>query len=157
MAIKIKKVTEKSKPAPKNTLPKPENSKAKSKRGGKRPGAGRKAGTPNRASSKQKLNLSFVARQHTDTAIDTLVTVCNGAEYPAAARVTAANSLLDRGYGRPTQSHELSGKDGGPIPTVDLTNATEEQLDALEAFFGKVATSVSDDDGDPDGEGEAED
>ena len=34
---------------------------------------------------------------------------------PPIAQLAAANALLDRGYGRPHQSVEMSGKDGDPI------------------------------------------
>ena len=36
---------------------------------------------------------------------------------PPMAQLAAANALLDRGYGRPAQAVEMSGKDGGPIQT----------------------------------------
>ena len=42
-----------------------------------------------------------LARGHTAEAIETLVTVMTDEEQPAAARVAAANSILDRGYGKP--------------------------------------------------------
>lgn len=42
-----------------------------------------------------------LASQQTETAIKTLAEICGSAEFPPAARVTAANSLLDRAYGRP--------------------------------------------------------
>lgn len=50
---------------------------------------------------------------------------------------------------------ELTGKNGGPISTVDLTKATDEQLKALEAIFGPLAESGSDDAGDQGGENAA--
>ncbi len=53
------------------------------------------------------------------------------------------------------KTHELTGANGGPIQTVDLSNATEEQLNALEAIFGPLATAGGDDEGDQGGEGEA--
>lgn len=49
---------------------------------------------------------------------------------------------------------EHSGPNGGPIHTVDLTNMSEEQLNALEAIFGPLATASGDDEGDTGGEGE---
>nr|WP_107341713.1 hypothetical protein [Agrobacterium pusense] len=51
-------------------------------------------------------------------------------------------------------SVQHSGPKGGPIQTVDLTNVSEEQLNALEAIFGPLAGSGDDDEGDPSGEGE---
>ena len=40
---------------------------------------------------------------------------------PPMAQLAAANALLDRGYGRPAQAVEMSGKDGGPIQTGELS------------------------------------
>ncbi|MGV1985604.1 hypothetical protein ACQZ5N_03220 [Agrobacterium sp. 22-221-1] len=51
-------------------------------------------------------------------------------------------------------SVQHTGRGGGPIQTVDLTNASEEQLNALEAVFGPLAGSGDDDEGDTSGEGE---
>ncbi|TQN59601.1 hypothetical protein FLX27_22075 [Agrobacterium tumefaciens] len=51
-------------------------------------------------------------------------------------------------------SVQHTGRGGGPIQTVDLTNASEEQLNALEAVFGPLAGSGDDDEGDTGGEGE---
>lgn len=43
-----------------------------------------------------------------------------------------------------TQHHRLGGPNGGPIQTVDLTNATDEQLASLEALFGPLAAAGGD-------------
>ena len=45
-----------------------------------------------------------LARLHTVTAMETLITVMTSAEAPPAARVAAAAHMLDRGYGKPTQN-----------------------------------------------------
>lgn len=83
-------------------------------RGGARPGAGRKRGRPDRATAEQKEGLEERARKHVDVALQTLVEIAtNGDSEPA--RVTAANSLLDRGYGKPRQAVEHSGEGGGPL------------------------------------------
>ena len=50
--------------------------------------------------------LQELARIHTSQALMTLVEVMNNSDAPPAARVTAATALLDRGYGKPTQSVE---------------------------------------------------
>jgi len=55
-----------------------------------------------------------LARQHTATAIDTLVQVCKSGE-SESARVAAAQVLLDRGWGRPLQMTELSAIGSGEI------------------------------------------
>jgi hypothetical protein len=88
--------------------------------GGKRPGAGRKPGSKDKATATQVATLSDLARAHTETAINVLVQVAQASESDAA-RVSAANAILDRGYGKPTQLNEHTGKDGGPIQTEDLT------------------------------------
>jgi len=54
------------------------------------------------------------ARKHTNTAIKTLVGIATQAKAPPAARVTAAQVLLDRGWGKAAQPH--TGEDGeGPL------------------------------------------
>ena len=44
-----------------------------------------------------------LARQRSPEAINTLAGIMDDCKAPSAARVAAANSLLDRGYGKPTQ------------------------------------------------------
>jgi hypothetical protein len=51
--------------------------------------------------------------------VDTLVEIMGDKKAPQSARVTAANALLDRGFGKPLQSMEHTGKDGGPLEVVD--------------------------------------
>jgi hypothetical protein len=71
-------------------------------RGGAREGAGRPAGTPNRATADMKARLSELARQHTQIALDALIDVCeNGLN--ETARISAATAILDRGFGKPRE------------------------------------------------------
>ena len=66
--------------------------------GGKRTGAGRKPG----ATSLAKRDLAEMAKEHVEIALKVLVEIAtHGQSEPA--RVTAANSLLDRAYGKPIQ------------------------------------------------------
>ena len=58
-----------------------------------------------------------LARAHTGEAIDTLVSIMANAKAAPAARVSAANALLDRGYGKPPQ--HITGE-GGPSYVVRL-------------------------------------
>jgi hypothetical protein len=106
----------------------PQNQKIQSpsRRGGARPGAGRKRGTPDKATPEQKEGLEERARTHTDIALLTLVEIATtGTSEPA--RVTAANSLLDRGYGKPRQAVEHSGEGGGPL----LVTVTHRVIDPI--------------------------
>jgi hypothetical protein len=81
--------------------------------GGKRPGAGRKPG----AVSKAKRELATMAQDHAEQALQVLAEIMAKGESDAA-RVSAANSILDRGYGRPFQSVKLSGDAEAPVHTV---------------------------------------
>jgi hypothetical protein len=42
-----------------------------------------------------------LAREHTELAVGTLISVMKNTKSPPAARVAAATAVLDRGYGRP--------------------------------------------------------
>jgi hypothetical protein len=61
---------------------------------------GRTKGAPNRTS----LDIRQLARQYTTEALETLVSILWDTESGASARVSAANILLDRAWGKPTQS-----------------------------------------------------
>ena len=52
-----------------------------------------------------------IARGHTRTAINVLVSIMRSKDATAAARVTAANAILDRGWGKAAQPLE-NGDDG---------------------------------------------
>lgn len=71
--------------------------------GGKRSNAGRKQGSVN----KVKLELREAAREYSQAALATLVEIMNDTDAPHAARISAANILLDRGHGKPTQSFDV--------------------------------------------------
>jgi hypothetical protein len=100
----------------------------KTKRGGKRPGAGRKAGTPNKATRE----LKEIAREHTEAAIKTLVAVMEDTEAPPAARVAAADKLLDRGHGRPAVHLEPVEVNITPIPWKELREIRKKSMEEAE-------------------------
>ena len=56
------------------------------------------------------------ARLHTEEAIATLAAICNNKDAPEAARVAAANALLDRAWGKPRQVSEP--RDGKELITL---------------------------------------
>jgi hypothetical protein len=82
--------------------------------GGSRSGAGRKPGVV----SKAKIDIAERAKTHGDAALATLVNVMNDREAPHSARVSAANAILDRGFGKPHQSVGVGGTDGGPLQVL---------------------------------------
>lgn len=69
-----------------------------------------------------------LARKHTGLAIDTLVKIASGEEMPPAARASAATSLLDRGWGKPSQP--VGGADDLP-PIKSERELTEAELEAI--------------------------
>jgi hypothetical protein len=66
--------------------------------------SGNPAGRP-----KEDTLLRELARERTEAALDTLTAVMQNKKAPAAARVSAATAILDRGYGRPCQQLQHSG------------------------------------------------
>lgn len=70
-----------------------------------RPGqSGNPGGRP-----KAEISLRDLAREHTQDAVATLVAIMKDNAAVSAARVSAAQALLDRGYGKPKQEIEASG------------------------------------------------
>lgn len=72
-------------------------------RGGRRPGAGRPLGVPNKLTRP----LRELAALHSEDCIAVLVDLRDHAE-AEQVRVAAANSLLDRAHGKPRQEVDLS-------------------------------------------------
>jgi hypothetical protein len=54
-------------------------------------------------------------------------------------RIAAANSLLDRAWGKPAQA--ITGLDGAPlaVAAVDMGKLSDEELRSIVAIAGKVA------------------
>lgn len=61
--------------------------------------------------AKALADIRSLARGHTEAAINTLVGIMNQPEAQPAARVAAANSILDRGWGKAAQPIE-NGENG---------------------------------------------
>ncbi|MBR0560060.1 DUF5681 domain-containing protein [Neokomagataea anthophila] len=59
-----------------------------------------------------------LARSHTTTAIEALAEIAGNKTAPESARVSAANSLLDRAWGKPKDTVEIQGQDGAPLGLV---------------------------------------
>lgn len=85
-------------------------------------GAGRPRGAKDKLTREAGATISEMAREYTRDALMALVVIAQSGE-SEAARVSAANALLDRGYGKAPQAIEHTGKNGGPIQTEDVTTA----------------------------------
>jgi len=57
-----------------------------------------------------------LARSHTRTALNVLVGVMRSKDATAAARVSAANAVLDRGWGKAAQA--IENGDGGALELI---------------------------------------
>lgn len=66
-----------------------------------------------------------LARQHTKAAVETLVEIMQTGDKDAA-RVAAAEALLNRGWGRPEQAVALTGADGEALTVVVQTLPPEQ-------------------------------
>jgi hypothetical protein len=65
---------------------------------------------------KSLTEIRSLARSHTRTAINVLVGIMRSKDATAAARVSAANAILDRGWGKATQT--LEGGESGPLELI---------------------------------------
>jgi hypothetical protein len=66
-----------------------------------------------------------LARQQSPQAINTLAEIMGDEKAPPAARVAAANALLDRGYGKPTQPISQT------LAKIDPSTMSDEELAAI--------------------------
>jgi hypothetical protein len=60
--------------------------------------------------------VSSLARSHTEGAIKVLAMIMHNDDALPAARVAAANSILDRGWGKPVQT--ISGDPDNPLSVI---------------------------------------
>jgi hypothetical protein len=83
-----------------------------------------------RPTSKAAAEIKALAKKHSKAAIKVLAAIMNQADGPATARVSAAQALLDRGWGKAAQP--MAGEDGGlpvlaKIERVIVDPATESK------------------------------
>lgn len=73
--------------------------------------------------------IAQLARAHTTDALATLVEVCNNKGLEPRDRVSAANAILDRGWGKPKESVELDAnvKSNAPVINLTVTRAGEDE------------------------------
>jgi hypothetical protein len=60
--------------------------------------------------AKAPLEIRSLARKYTHKALNTLVSIMVEPKAPAAARIMAANSLIDRGWGKAAQLVDVAGE-----------------------------------------------
>ena len=70
-------------------------------------------------------DIQELAGERSPEAINTLAAIMEDQKSPPAARVAAANSLLDRGYGKPTQPISQT------LTKIDPTTMSDAELAAI--------------------------
>jgi len=104
-----------------------------------------------KAKSKAVAGVRALARRHSKAAVKVLAAIMNDEEGPATARVSAAQALLDRGWGKAAQP--LAGEEGGlPIlariervivdPSLQTNNENGSGTDKGRDLEGKIRSSV---------------
>jgi len=68
------------------------------------------------ARSKSRTEIRSLARSHTRTAVSVLIRVMRSKDATPAARVSAANAILDRGWGKARQP--LESGDAGALELI---------------------------------------
>ena len=81
--------------------------------------------------AKAPLEIRSLARKHTHKALNTLVSIMVEPKAPAAARIMAANSLIDRGWGKAAQLVDVQG---------DVKHLLEVKLTVVEPQCNLLAT-----------------
>jgi len=95
--------------------------------------------TARKASKARTLTeIRSLARSHTRTAISVLVGVMRSDDATPAARVSAANAILDRGWGKAAQPIE-NGEDGA----LQLIHRIERIIVHPEHFDGEDAGAIA--------------
>jgi hypothetical protein len=79
--------------------------------------------------AKTPTEIKSLARSHTEAALNCLAGIMNKKSAPESARVAAANSLLDRGWGKATQL--LGSDDDSPLKIV-IRRFTDAATDTAE-------------------------
>ena len=92
------------------------------------PGA---SGNP-RGRGKAEAQVRDAAREHTARCIELLMGIAEDTLLDPRARVVAIQEVLNRGHGKPSQTIEHTGADGGPIDVHNtIRSGLMEKLDRL--------------------------
>jgi hypothetical protein len=93
--------------------------------------SGNPGGRPKK--TEEERTLEAMCRERTPEALHAILRIMAGSKQDRA-KLAAAQYVLDRAWGKPKESVELSGADGGPIETkqtLDVSGLSPDQLRAL--------------------------
>jgi hypothetical protein len=102
----------------------------------KPPGSGRKKGGKN----KMARDVRELAQMHTPAAIAVLAQVMNDDQSPPAARVMAANALLDRGHGKAQQALTEPDAPGRVVNIEIVRQQIRARLERIAAAHEEATT-----------------
>lgn len=102
-------------------------------KGGVRKGAGRKPGSPNKRTIDNVRAIGEIAKEYTEEAIATLAGIMRDVGQSGPARVSAADKLLERGWGKAIAQVEV-GKPG------DFSRKSDDEL---ERFIAERTRRIS--------------
>jgi hypothetical protein len=103
------------------------------KKGGKRPGSGRKAGSHNKIT----LDLKNKALEYSEEALSVFVELMRSETVSADVRLRAASCLLDRSHGKPTL--HIQGEVGIAKINIELLNARYEKNMEKTMEYARIA------------------
>jgi hypothetical protein len=99
-----------------------------------KPGSSRfkpgKSGNPGGRSPRVGPNgetVAQLARGHTADCIACLAEIVKGKANEPQHRISAANALLDRGWGKPKESMELDAKVEGGVPVIQFVRYSDDE------------------------------
>lgn len=92
--------------------------------------AGRPPGRSNVATTVMRRTLGELAREHTEAALETVLTVMRTGETDAI-RLAAAVHILDRGYGRVTAPVEVTSNTSGLMTMTEAQDRTQRAVLAI--------------------------
>lgn len=95
---------------------------------------GRQKGTPNKVTAE----LREIAQPFGPEAVKTLVKIMRSSKFDQC-KIMAADKLLDRGFGKPTEYKTNLNLN---VPEYDLSHLTDEQLAAVEQIVESASRSV---------------
>lgn len=83
-----------------------------------------------------EMTIAELCREETVASIATIVEIRDDTDNLATIRLAAAEALLNRGHGRPTQAVELTGPNGGPIKTITTDMTAKEAAERYREELG---------------------
>ncbi|WP_428333253.1 hypothetical protein [Novosphingobium sp.] len=89
-----------------------------------------------------------MARAHTGDALATLVAIMGNGDAPATARVSAANAVLDRAWGKPRQDFEFSSA-GDAVAAIQRARLRVHRQGAVKSGGGGKTDGDTDADKSP--------